>query len=591
MLGEPEFIILKTLLTGGAVNQRELAVQAKLSLGSVNASLKTLRDKRFLDGMSITDEGISALGHHKVDNAIIMAAGMSTRFAPLSYERPKGTLTVRGEVLIERIIRQLQEAGITDITIVIGYMKEQYLYLEDKFNVSLVVSNWYKERNNHSSLYLVREKLANTYIVTSDNYFVENPFESHVYQSYYSAIYHEGASKEYFLETGSKDRITKVTVGGSDGWIMYGHVYYDKLFSSIFASILEDTFELPETVNKLWEDIYIDHIKKLDMRIRRYSEGVIYEFDSLEEVRDFDEDFITNIDSAILSNIVTVLGCSRNDIRDITPIEQGLSNTSFYFKATEAGYVYRHPGQATVGLIDRAVEESVEKIAHTLGLDRTFVHLDSQTGWKISKHIDVSESFDYHNPKHVRDAMTMIHRLHDSGVSVSNTFDLRTETDRIKKRMGKSAYLQFADFHELDDRAGRIYEFAIKHGAKMVLSHNDFYDPNILVHNEELFLIDWEYSGMSDYASDLGTFICCSDYTYEQAVKVLEQYFDRELTPVELAHCISYVSLSGYYWFVWALNKEAEGESVGEYLYLWYRYAREYGIRAERLAQALLQGA
>ncbi len=43
------------------------------------------------------------------------------RFAPISYEKPKGVLKVRGEVLIERQIHQLLEAGITDITAVGGY--------------------------------------------------------------------------------------------------------------------------------------------------------------------------------------------------------------------------------------------------------------------------------------------------------------------------------------------------------------------------------------------------------------------------------------------------------------------------------------
>ena len=41
-------------------------------------------------------------------NAVIMAAGMSTRFAPLSYEKPKGLWKVKGEILIEREIRQLK---------------------------------------------------------------------------------------------------------------------------------------------------------------------------------------------------------------------------------------------------------------------------------------------------------------------------------------------------------------------------------------------------------------------------------------------------------------------------------------------------
>ena len=54
---------------------------------------------------------------YKVDNAVIMAAGTASRFAPLSYERPKALIEVKGEVLIERQIRQLQEAGISEIII------------------------------------------------------------------------------------------------------------------------------------------------------------------------------------------------------------------------------------------------------------------------------------------------------------------------------------------------------------------------------------------------------------------------------------------------------------------------------------------
>ena len=68
-------------------------------------------------------------------NAIIMAAGTSSRFAPLSYEKPKGLLEVKGEILIERQIRQLHDAGITDITIVVGYKSSQFHYLMEKFGV------------------------------------------------------------------------------------------------------------------------------------------------------------------------------------------------------------------------------------------------------------------------------------------------------------------------------------------------------------------------------------------------------------------------------------------------------------------------
>ena len=48
----------------------------------------------------------------KVDNAIILAAGTSSRFAPLSYEKHKAMTVVKGEILIERQIQQLKAAGI-----------------------------------------------------------------------------------------------------------------------------------------------------------------------------------------------------------------------------------------------------------------------------------------------------------------------------------------------------------------------------------------------------------------------------------------------------------------------------------------------
>ena len=65
---------------------------------------------------------------YKVDNAIIMAAGTSSRFVPLSYELPKALITVKGEVLIERQIRQLKEAGINEIVVVTGYKKELFYF-------------------------------------------------------------------------------------------------------------------------------------------------------------------------------------------------------------------------------------------------------------------------------------------------------------------------------------------------------------------------------------------------------------------------------------------------------------------------------
>ena len=96
---------------------------------------------------SLTTEEKEILLPHKVDNAIIMAAGYSARCMPLSNILPKGLFRVKGEVLIEREIRQLQEAGVEEIVVVTGFMKEKFQYLQDKYGVILVHNEDYDKYN------------------------------------------------------------------------------------------------------------------------------------------------------------------------------------------------------------------------------------------------------------------------------------------------------------------------------------------------------------------------------------------------------------------------------------------------------------
>ncbi len=581
-----EFKVLQELLAESAPTQRELAEAVGVSLGAVNKALGALRDGGLVSGITVTEEGRAALEPYRVDNAIIMAAGLSSRFAPISYERPKGVLKVRGEVLIERQIRQLQEAGIGDITVVVGYKKEEFFYLEDKFGVSIVINDEYVARNNNSSIMRVREKLGNTYICSSDDYFAENPFESYVYAGYYSSVFEEGDTNEYCMVAKGWDRrIVKILMGGgSHSWTMLGHVYWDRAFSQAFVALLDRIYDDPETAPKLWEDIYAEHIGELPpLVLRPYDKGIIWEFDSLDELREFDPDFIDNVDSSIMDNICDVLGCAKGAIRSIAPIKQGLTNLSFRFDVDGKTYVYRHPGAGTDEIINRESETFSQDVARRLGIDDTFIHEDAVEGWKISAFIDGCEPFDYHNDDHLRRSMEIARRLHGCGETSPWDFDVYQKAVEIVAMLKTRP---FEDFDELAAMAAELYEDVCADGVEPCLCHNDFYEPNFLVCGDEMHLIDWEYSAMSDYASDLGTFVCCSDYDIDDALRAFRFYFGREPTPEEARHCLAYVGISAYYWFVWALYKDDSGEPVGEWLYLWYRAAKKFGRVAVDLYRA-----
>ena len=100
----------------------------------------------------------------KVQNAIILAAGMGSRMIPITYEKPKGLVEVRGETMVERQIKQLLASGVEIIHIVTGYLAEQFDFLQDKYAgvVSCIYNPNYESKNNIASLYLVRQYLGDT---------------------------------------------------------------------------------------------------------------------------------------------------------------------------------------------------------------------------------------------------------------------------------------------------------------------------------------------------------------------------------------------------------------------------------------------
>ena len=69
-------------------------------------------------------------------------------------------------------------------------------------------------------------------------------------------------------------------------------------------------------------------------------------------------------------------------------------------------------------------------------------------------------------------------------------------------------------------------------------------------------------------------FICCSDYNYEQSLKTIELYLGYKPEPEELNHYLGYIAEASYYWYVWAIYQETRGNSVGEWLYLWYKNSK-----------------
>lgn len=335
-----QFDILCETAKKNKISLDELAKKFFITRDEAEELSDTLCADGYIKNNVLTKKGQDYLNSKKIDNAIILSAGLSTRFVPLSFEKPKSLLKVKGEVLIERQIEQLKEAGINEIIVVVGYMKEQFEYLTEKYGVILVESTEYKERNNHSSLFAARAYLKNSIITSSDLYFTENIFEKYAFDSYYTSVYVAGKTAERGFITDEDDRMLETFYGDRcyDIWVTLGYAFFSEQFSQKMLRILEDEYDLPKTKNKFWADIQDEHFEELYMYAKRCDAHVINEFDSLEELRGFDNKYRTNAGSKLLKEISNRLGVQEENIIGIESL-RSIKDSMFKFRCRGDFYI------------------------------------------------------------------------------------------------------------------------------------------------------------------------------------------------------------------------------------------------------------
>lgn len=239
----------------------------------------------------------------KVDNAIIMAAGESRRCLPLSEILPKGLFVVKGEVLIEREIRQLREAGVLNIIVIVGYMAEKFTYLKDKYDVTIVFNEDYHTKNNVSSIYAARKYLGNSYICCADNYYTKNIFSAYEDKSFYTCAYTKPYADEYCVMEGEDGYIKSIKRGGQEQWYTIGANFWSRDFSEKFVELLEREYGKPEVDKLLIDDFHIRHFQDLPITAKKMEDGDVLEFDTLEEFEAFDPDFKTYRKDVVADNL------------------------------------------------------------------------------------------------------------------------------------------------------------------------------------------------------------------------------------------------------------------------------------------------
>ncbi|MCI9196570.1 MAG: NTP transferase domain-containing protein [Lachnospiraceae bacterium] len=573
--------ILNALCAEPFTNQRTLAEASGHSLGVVNRSVKNLQKEGYLDAdVRLTEKAHLEFQEKAPKNAIILAAGFGMRMVPISMEIPKGLLEVHGEPLIERTIRQLHEAGIREIYVVVGFMKEKYEYLIDGFDVTLIVNPEYAAKNNLHSLKRALRHLSNSYIIPCDIWCDQNPYRPRELYSWYMVS--DLVDNDSSVRVNRKMELvsTPALTGGN---AMVGISYLLEEQAAVVRKRIEAYSQDPRCDGYFWEEaLYQDDKNQKDKMIvtaRVVHTADVMEINTYEQLRELDGDS-DHLKTDAIRVISQALQTSEEEITHITVLKKGMTNRSFLFSCKGKKYIMRIPGEGTDRLIDRRQEALVYQTIREKGLCDEITYLDPENGYKITGFLEDARVCDPQDPDDTRRCMQRLRAFHEMRLTVGHDFDIFGQIE-FYEHLWAGMPSAYRDYPRTKEQVFSLKPYIDAHAKDKVLTHMDAVPDNFLfVKNadgtEDILLIDWEYAGMQDPLVDVAMFCIYSLYDREQTDDLIDAYFPEGCRRQDRILIYCYIAACGLLWSNWCEYKRTLGVEFGEYSLRQYRYAKDY---------------
>lgn len=274
--------------------QRQLASQLGVSVGVINKVIGELLEQELIKQketsyFEVTLKGYEWLEPYRVKRAVFLAAGFGSRLVPITLNTPKPLIKVNGKRIIDTLLDAIIDAGITDITIVRGYLGEQFDVLLKKYPMIKFVDNpIFNESNNISSAYIAKDLFERAYILESD-LILYNPklIRKYEYQTNYLAMAVD-KTDDWCFDV-KQNVIKSVKVGGINCYHMYGISYWDEKDGKQMSHDIAASFNAPGGKECYFDVVAINQFHDhYQVNIRNVQPGEIVEIDTFSELKEID---------------------------------------------------------------------------------------------------------------------------------------------------------------------------------------------------------------------------------------------------------------------------------------------------------------
>lgn len=276
----------------------------------------------------------------------------------------------------------------------------------------------------------------------------------------------------------------------------------------------------------------------------------------------------------ILDIIQSVFNLKNNDI-ELIPLKQGMTNNSFIFSINNERYIIRVPGLNTEKIINREQEFDVYQAIKGEAFIEPIIYIDKEKGYKISKFIENSHTVNPQDWNEISACLKRLRDFHNQLHRVEHCFDVFEHINYYESLMpNASIYEDYFETKKNIESLKPIIENLVK---DWTLCHIDAVCDNFLVTKEQdVYLIDFEYAAMQDPDLDVAMFIVYSLFDRNEIDRIIEIYFEHQVTPLKRYKIYSYIAMAGLLWSNWCEAKQDETLLNSSYAKQQYNYAKTF---------------
>ena len=214
-----------------------------------------------------------------MNTAVILAAGLGSRFNKESIEGPKGFIEFDGQTIVMRSINNLKSVGISRIIFGTGYLSGYYEVLEDKQSIFCIKNHLYANTGSFFTLYNLNNHLHEDFLLLESDLLYEkralNVLLNHSKSDVILASGKTGSGDEVFIEVNENNYLKSLSKNQSDLSNIYGELVGISKISLDTYQILSEWAKInmecakqihyEEALDKISDkrDIYVEKIEDL----------------------------------------------------------------------------------------------------------------------------------------------------------------------------------------------------------------------------------------------------------------------------------------------------------------------------------------